>query len=265
MDSMRSLNKSLPRTTPAPATESPEELLQAFKAAALSVTKLYKTAAADQGKLRSEGYQDCLDDLLSFLDTQNIGLSDGEGWRIREWATSRLDGRELNLDDEDESEKSDHRASSPIIQRKQSTPSREEQTQTSTVDIPETISEDPTPAPTPTTSFTMPSLPTGAFTFRSTQTLPEIDMADHDDKPTIESSTISGTNAGGVTMARPARAGSRTPNSRNRHDRRAASGARIGAGAGHKRKVNFSEFFDIGDLGCSGNNLGGGGKRGRFV
>ena len=57
MDSMRSLNTSLPgatSTTAAPTTvkhqDPPEQLLTAFKAAALSVTNLYKSAAADQGR-----------------------------------------------------------------------------------------------------------------------------------------------------------------------------------------------------------------------
>ena len=81
---MRSLNTSLPGTSPPKQQkgEPPEQLLQAFKAAALSVTKLYKTAAADQGRTRAEGYQDALDELLAFLDREDIGLSDGEGWRI---------------------------------------------------------------------------------------------------------------------------------------------------------------------------------------
>ena len=72
---MRSLNTSLPGTSPSKqhGSEPPEQLLQAFKAAALSVTKLYKTAALDQTRARSEGYQDALDDLLSFLDKEDIG------------------------------------------------------------------------------------------------------------------------------------------------------------------------------------------------
>lgn len=35
------------------------------------------------------GYQDALEDLLDFLDQKNLGLEDGEGWRVREWATRR--------------------------------------------------------------------------------------------------------------------------------------------------------------------------------
>ena len=77
---MRSLNTSLPRTSPRRNQQPPEELLSAFKAAALSVTNLYKNAASEQARSRAAGYQDALDDLLSFLDKENLGLGDGEGW-----------------------------------------------------------------------------------------------------------------------------------------------------------------------------------------
>ncbi|KKF94944.1 hypothetical protein CFO_g2723 [Ceratocystis platani] len=58
------------------SVDSPEQLLDAFRAAALSVTKLYKTSASAQNKARLDGYQDCLEDLLAFLDRENIGLGD---------------------------------------------------------------------------------------------------------------------------------------------------------------------------------------------
>src|SRR5271170_1311326 len=126
MDSMRSLNTSLPGTSPSKqhGTEPPEQLLQAFKAAALSVTKLYKTAAADQNRARSEGYQDALDELLAFLDREDIGLSDGEGWKIRRWATERLDGRgdsgSQTMESEDEAAEKTDGVSSPELHRSQS-------------------------------------------------------------------------------------------------------------------------------------------------
>ena len=90
MDSMRSLNRSLPSTPPnRPAP--PEQLLQAFRQAALSVTNLYKSAAGDHDSIRQGGYQEAIDDLLKFLDRENLGLQDGEGWRIRQWATAKYD------------------------------------------------------------------------------------------------------------------------------------------------------------------------------
>lgn len=98
---------------------SPEHLLDVFRTAALSVTKLYKSAIDAQKKARAEGYQDCLDELLQFLDKEHLGLDDGEGWKIRAWANERLDNREVSpqhevMDSDDDSEKQDH-VSSPVI------------------------------------------------------------------------------------------------------------------------------------------------------
>ncbi|CAK7227161.1 hypothetical protein SEUCBS140593_006484 [Sporothrix eucalyptigena] len=86
------------------AESNPEELLDVFKAAALSVTKLYKTSAAVQSKARIEGYQDCLEDLLSVLEKGDVDVR-----TIRRWAVERLDGREPilpTIESEDEAEKS---------------------------------------------------------------------------------------------------------------------------------------------------------------
>lgn len=87
------------------AESNPEELLDVFKAAALSVTKLYKTSAAVQSKARVEGYQDCLEDLLAVLEK-----GDADVRTIRRWALERLDGREPilpTIESEDEVEKTD--------------------------------------------------------------------------------------------------------------------------------------------------------------
>lgn len=80
--------------TPAPHKHAPppEQLLQAFKSAALSLTNLYKTAAAEEAQARSAGFQEAVKELVRFLDRENLGLDDGEGWRVRQWATARLDG-----------------------------------------------------------------------------------------------------------------------------------------------------------------------------
>src|SRR5215469_11633889 len=92
MDSMRNLRTSLPSTSRRQASQPPEELIQAFKQAALSVTALYKTAGAEQARAYQQGYQDALEELLRFLDKENLGLQDGEGWRVRQWATERYQG-----------------------------------------------------------------------------------------------------------------------------------------------------------------------------
>src|SRR6266516_2027032 len=153
MDSMRSLNTSLPASSPPkPNFGPPEQLLQAFKSAALSVTNLYKTASADQNRARAEGYQDALDDLLLFLDKEHLGLGDGEGWRVRQWATERLDGREPPMqtnDSDDERGQRDARArsDSPVQRRK---PSQD------------VTSRQPTRSASPTRTGPAPSAPSAA-------------------------------------------------------------------------------------------------------
>lgn len=101
-------------------TDSPEALLDAFKAAALSVTKLYKTSAIAQSKARADGYQDCLDDLLVFLDKGHLGLTNyTEAKKIRQWVTERLENRDTpptTADSEDEVDKVET-ASSPELHR----------------------------------------------------------------------------------------------------------------------------------------------------
>lgn len=275
---MRSLNTSLPGHTPANPTpakqEPPEQLLTAFKAAALSVTNLYKSAAVDQRRARAEGYQDALDELLGFLDKEDIGLSDGEGWRIRRWATERLDGRDSvspNLESDDEASEKADRGSSPVLQRSQSTtripstsnpirtasPARTESAPPPTIPTPDNLDLDATPVP-----------PQATFTFRSSHPYPQdadiilsdLDLSDsgrasHD---ALTTSHTSNTTSSG--HARPPRA--RHSNLSARVNTRPTS---IGRGAGQKRKVNYGEFFDIGNLGLGKDAFGGGGKRGRFA
>ena len=109
---MRSLNTSLPSaysSRPVP----PEQLLQAFKTAALSVTNLYKAAVTDQNNSRATGYQDALDDLLRFMDAENLGLQDGEGWRVRQWATERYD----HTANHPSSEAEENKTASPDVAR----------------------------------------------------------------------------------------------------------------------------------------------------
>ena len=123
MDSMRHLSSSLPGTRR--RNEQPHQLLADFKAAALSVTNLYKTATAENARSREAGYQDALDDLLVFLDKENMGLMDGEGWRVRRWATERLDDAPKGSEDEEDGSKEEAvetRSSSPEVQRKVTVP-----------------------------------------------------------------------------------------------------------------------------------------------
>ena len=278
MDSMRSLNTSLPGATPTKQQmgEPSEQLLTAFKAAALSVTNLYKSAAADQGRARAEGYQDALDELLAFLDKEDIGLSDGEGWRIRRWATERLDGRDSvsqHVESDDEISEKPERGSSPILQRSQSVTRLSSAGRLARTTSPARTESAPPPTNiTPITEEATVNIvpPQGTFTFRSSLSYPQdadvvlsdLEIADnaraqsHDGSIT---SHASNTGSSGITVTRP---------SRTRHNNHSArinsrNTTSIGRGAGQKRKINFGEFFDIGNLGKDG--FGGGGKRGRFA
>lgn len=279
MDSMRSLNTSLPSTSSSrqQAGEPPEQLLQAFKTAALSVTKLYKTAAADQARARSEGYQDALDELLGFLDRESIGLSDGEGWRIRRWATERLDGRDsvsqTQESDDEVMDKTD-RGSSPTLQRSQN--ANQPQSTTTAVrhssPVPE---ESSTPPHAPTSTIAdQPAIiapPQGTFTFRSSHlypqdaeiTLSDLDLSDSRAQGQETSiSTQSSTGQPGITITRPSRTSSRH---NNRFNSRPTTTLNRNDRTGQKRKINFGEFFDLGNLGHGKDGFGGGGKRGRYA
>ncbi|KAK7429609.1 hypothetical protein QQZ08_003804 [Neonectria magnoliae] len=245
MDPMRGVSAAAGKQ---PAhTESTEQLLDVFKAAALSVTKLYKTSASAQSKARADGYQDCLDDLLSFLDKQSMGLDDGEGWRIRRWATERLDGRDSgsqSLDSEDEVEKAET-ASSPELTRSNSA-SRLSTTQVRTDSAPPTIApivEEPAPIIVPTQD---------TFTFQSSHAYPNIATLDLSDSRPHDGSSLPPTRASKARL----NGGTNRPLPR--------PGAHLTQRAGSKRKLNFDEIFDLGSLGGK-DPFGGGGKRNRHA
>lgn len=271
MDSMRSLNSSLPRNSSPSGKSSnpPEKLLQAFKAAALSVTNLYKTAASEQAQSRAAGYQDALEDLLSYLDKENIGVVDSsEGQRVRQWiseriSNNRLPGNQTADSDEDGDEEKRARSSSPVLQRKSS---REE----SLRDVSGAISISPRPESTPRTTIVHSSVPrrrtecsppVADFTFRSPATLTStLDCSI--DKP-AEIAFIGGQ----VPHNQPLRVGvlPRLPRSarQNGHPNRAqsrsaGSAASLGPASGTKRRLPFGDYFDLGGLAKDNNS-----KRGR--
>jgi hypothetical protein len=279
MDSMRSLNTSLPGASPSKqVNEPPEQILSAFKAAALSVTKLYQTAAADQGRARSEGYQDALDDLLAFLDKEDIGLSDGEGWRIRRWATERLDGRgdsgSQTMESEDEAADKTDRGSSPELHRSQSATRFSSTARAATRTVSPARGESLAPPMTNTppasdsaNTNTIP--PQGVFTFRATQQYPQdsdmivSDLSSDPSETRREGSHTSNPS----TITRP-----RTNQRHGSHSARQPSRTATSLGrTGQKRKFNvgdITEYFDFSGFGNGRDNLGsggGGGKRGRFV
>ncbi|RCI08145.1 hypothetical protein L249_6335 [Ophiocordyceps polyrhachis-furcata BCC 54312] len=226
-----------------PLHESPEQLLDVFKAAALSVTKLYKTSALVESRARTEGYQECLQDLLMLLDRENLGLRDGEGWTIRAWATERLDVRDPTLlqatESEDEVERSD-RTTSPELPRTSTEPQppaqRPAEPPTTSV---VSVHEEPAPIVVPTQD---------AFTFQSTYPYPNIatlDLSDsRHDVPPLQAPRNSKTRMSG------SKPGSRTS-------------GHLGRGAGNKRRWDINDFFG----GClSGKDpLGNGSKRSRHA
>ncbi len=279
---MRSLNKSLPRSPKQRAAQPPEQLLQAFRTAALSVTNLYKTAASDQARARQAGYQDALDDVLAFLDRENLGLGDGEGWRVRQWATKRLDGSvpaHAGSDTDDERGETEKRArsSSPVVRRKESReilerhPSRSASPARSA------------PAPGSTSETTQTQVSTApkseVFSFRSAVPYPQdmdvqtVDPAATNTSPSDVQPQLPTTTSTSAVRVEVVPRGSRTPhrngNHISRHNTRSATTTRsLGSGAGSKRRIQFGDFFDIGNLGDGKDGkdgLGGGGKRSRFT
>ncbi|MCJ1290864.1 hypothetical protein MMC34_002406 [Xylographa carneopallida] len=276
MDSMRSLNKSLPPASPPkPRTVTPpESLLQAFRTAALSVTNLYKTAAVDQKEARQSGYQDALDELLAFLDKENLGLGDGEGWRVRQWATERLDGTppaHTGSDSDEDRVEVEKRngSSSPVLQQKNIPESaqRRSPSRSSSPARP----EDTSAAPPPLLSIPPPTIfqaPTDVFTFRSVHQLPQdTDMQSGDTTQNLTIQTDTGTPAVRVEFTpRSARTALRHSSLSSRHNTRSSTSVRtLGPGAGSKRRVTFGDFFDISNLGDSKDPGGPAGKRSRLI
>lgn len=261
MDSMRSLNTSLPSSTPRP--QPPEQLLQSFKAAALSVTNLYKNAVCEQAQARQAGYQEAVEDLLHFLDRENLGLDDGEGWKVRQWATEKCDGTASQSGDEDErtdAEKRD-RSTTPVTTRKEHSTSGPTSRQPPT-SAPATCStfrseeNDPTPQPQEASAMTP-----ATFTFTAGPTLPQYEDADMQSADNSAPSSQDGAPISVSVMPRNrqqhrhSNLSRQTPRSTTRE-----SPATLGS----KRKFTFPDFFDLSGL-PNGRDAIGGGKRGRFV
>jgi hypothetical protein len=255
MDSMRSLNTSLPSTRPAP----PEALLQAFRTAALSVTNLYKSAVTDQNASRQLGYQEALADILNFLDRENLGLQDGEGWRVRQWATERYDGSVLPQQGESEDERSESG------QRPRSmTPTREQQVVAASENAEPEQPEPAADADDNSASVTQDHAPTAPifhFTGNNTTQTSDDMQTDEDGTQPAESDGPSASNS----TCRPTviARGSRTPNrhSGQRHSAKSAT-REFTFSAGTKRKFPIPDFFDISNIGSKDGS--GANKRGRI-
>jgi hypothetical protein len=79
MDSMDSLHGSLPFTS-----RRRNAVLVPFRETARTLTNLFKTASAEIDRAYTDGSRDALDQLLGQMDRENLGLSEGEGWRVRQ-------------------------------------------------------------------------------------------------------------------------------------------------------------------------------------
>jgi len=262
---MRSLNTSLPRASPRrPGQQTPGDILSAFKAAALSVTTLYKTAANDQTHARAAGYQDALEDLLTFLDKEDLGLGDGEGWRVRRWATERRDGSHTGKTDSDddeydvqEEEKHNTRQQQRI--RSRSPEMSKEEPASAQVDSHEQHSQRQPQAQTQSSNPT--------FVFQSSHPFPtnhnrEMNMdadstsSSHDEPINHNTTTTNNSNNTTSTTtsdnpirveyhARPTRT---SRSNRTSNNRQTAARGPPGTTAGAKRKIPFGDFFDISGL-----------------
>lgn len=277
MDSMRSLNTSLPSSTPYP--QPPEQLLQAFKTAALSVTNLYKSAVADQAQARQAGYQEAIEDLFNFLDRENLGLGDGEGWKVRQWATERADGTAATASDSDDDDKR-ARSSSPIMSRKEH-PEADRSRQISRSTSPprgelgpaqQQQQQQPPPQPEQQSAMTQTDdsnvfARPPVFTFTAGPQFPQfpsqdVDMQTSDSAPTNSASEEEAPSTVSVSvMPRNSRAPNRL-NNPSRHTGRSST-REPSTTIGSKRKLQFPDFFDI--SGLNGREFFGGGKRGRFA
>ncbi|KAI9805639.1 MAG: hypothetical protein M1833_005131 [Piccolia ochrophora] len=273
MDSMRSLNTSLP-TSPSKARpyDPPEDLLQAFKSAALSVTNLYKTAASDQSQARQAGYQDALEHLVNFLDKEQLGLKDGEGRKIRRWAAERYErsghsqAPQNGVESEDEKVDGDRvRPTSPVEHRRESPTDPSSHLSTRS------------PSPLPSLQD-QPHIvhASDAFTFRSQVSFPHHSDSDMDIAPQDGTPSTHGANQGATQHANVSTPSVRlevVPKvTRNRHNGNAGrlsnrstnTHGLLGTGAGAKRRLPFGEFFDIGS-GNGKDSFGSGPKKGRYL
>ncbi|BCS24568.1 uncharacterized protein APUU_41012A [Aspergillus puulaauensis] len=263
MDSMRSLNTSLPSSTPRP--QPPEQLLQQFKTAALSVTNLYKNAVYAESQARQAGYQEAIEDLLHFLDRENLGLTDGEGWRVRQWATERSDGL-AHTSDDDETEKRTRSATPAVPRKEASEPEAPRQVSKSTSPHRE---EQAAPQQPPSTPAAQPSEPATfdrapVFTFSAGPTFPQVQEQDLDmhNSDSSSPSPQSETSPAVSVLARNSRQQNRHGNLSRPSPRNSTRDSPVGIGS--KRKHNFPDFFDIAGMN-NNRDIFGGGKRGRFT
>lgn len=258
MDSMRSLNTSLPKTRRQP------DVHQSFRTAALNVTNLYKAALADLDRTRSDGYQEALDELLGFLDKENMGVGDGEGWRIRQWATERLEGahpKQTSSDsDEDDMDEKRARSSSPVMEH--NLISDETQAPEPIIEAAYRSDSAPLPAQTGATSEeTDPTALDHVFHFSAPQPYPF--TSNNNIANTTDTAVSDFAAAARRAFPNPRRPSNRA-SSRNLQRSAAQNLFQLGNGAGQKRRL-MQDFFNIDGFNDRRDGSSGGPKRGRMT
>lgn len=257
---MKSLNTSLPSS--ASGTQPPEQLLQSFKTAALSVTNLYKNAVYEQSQAKRAGYQEAIEELLQFLDRENLGLGDGEGWRVRQWATERNDGMGAPPSDDDDQLDSEKRARSatPAAVRRDHPDARRPCRSASPPKDGAPTTQQPAPPTQHGNDGSACSRP-AIFTFTSGSTFPQgqdVDMHSNDNPP-VPSQDESGVSL--PALPRHSRQHHRHGNFSRSNPRAPTREPSVGIGS--KRKLAFPDFFDLSGT-ANGRDMFGGGKRGRY-
>jgi hypothetical protein len=117
MDSMDSLHGSLPFTS-----TRRNAVLVPFRETARTLTNLFKTASAEIDRAYADGARDALEQLLGQMDRESLGLSDGEGWRVRQLimgimqtqSTSSWQQPEEDMDQDDQAPAPSSPLSSPV-------------------------------------------------------------------------------------------------------------------------------------------------------
>jgi hypothetical protein len=229
---------------------------QSFRTAALNVTNLYKSALADIDRARTDGYQEALDELLAFLDKENIGVGDGEGWRIRQWATERLDGtlpKQSNSDsDEEYIDDKRARSSSPIMERNLGM--EDHRTLDPIMETAQRSDSAPPPVQMEATTTEADMSPLHhVFQFSAPQAFPPASTNDN---------TTDVSAAARRAFPTPRRSSNRS-SSRNLQRSAAQNLFQLGNGAGQKRRL-MNDFFNIDGFNDRRDGSSGGPKRGRM-
>jgi hypothetical protein len=271
------------------------ELIDAFRAAAVSVTSLFKASTAAQNKAHAEGYQECLRDLIGFLDAENLGLGDGEGWKVRSWATEKMNGNPdamvQDRESEDEIEKAET-SSSPELARTTSatalssirgdqTPregmaSRGERTDSappslSNKDEVSQASAPVLPSPSTVVHTSNPHTSTMVHATLPPQAIVTVPTQDHFTfqstiqypEPNLASLQISESPSSQHAMHGIGSHLTRT--SRGKHANRSNSRSIGKAVTGQKRKLNLTELFNLESLGAGKDIFGSGREKRRHI